>query len=117
MWCNDPPGPVAPASCSPATTSCSCLCSCGAFWKRAMGRKRVALLILVGGCAQRSIPETRPVLTSASEAEINGVIEGTLEADSRSEPADTLYAPFAVVIADGRIRRMPPRFAGLGPSG
>jgi hypothetical protein len=83
-----------------------------------MGRSRsIALLVLMGACAQQRLPETRAVLTSASEVEINRVIENALQADGRSEPADSLYAPHAVVVADGRVRRTPPRFAGLGPDG
>jgi hypothetical protein len=49
--------------------------------------------------------------------EINRIIEEAFQADSRSDPADSLYAPHAVIIADGTVRRATPRFAGVGPSG
>jgi hypothetical protein len=76
-----------------------------------------ALLLLIGACSQRRMPETRPIVGGGSEMEISSVIEQALEADSRSQPADSLYSPHAVVIAEGRLRRLPPRFAGIGAGG
>jgi hypothetical protein len=78
----------------------------------------LALLVLVGACSQKQrMPEARPLSSGGSEVEINRVIESALQADSRLHPADSLYAPHAVVIADGRVRRLPPRYAGVGGAG
>jgi hypothetical protein len=79
---------------------------------------RIAVLFLAAACAQRQVPETRPLgAVGGSEVEINRVIDQALQADGRSQPADSLYAPHAVVIADGKTRRAAPRFAGVGPDG
>ena len=75
------------------------------------------VLLVTGACAQPRMPETRPILGGGNEAEISRVIEEALEADSRSRPADSLYSPHALVIADGRVRRLPPHFAGIGADG
>ena len=81
-------------------------------------RGTVGLLWLAASCAgQTRSPATPPIDPRASEAEINEVIEGALQADSRGEAADSLYAPHTVVIADGRARRGPPRFAGVNAGG
>lgn len=78
----------------------------------------VALLWLVASCAgQPQPPQVPPPDPRASEAEISEVIERALQADGRAEPADSLYAPHAIVIADGRARRGAPRFAGVEPGG
>jgi hypothetical protein len=76
----------------------------------------VALLLIVGACAQRA-PQSRGMVTPGSEMEINRIIEEAFQADSRSDPADSLYAPHAVIIAEGTVRRSSPRFAGVGPRG
>jgi hypothetical protein len=77
----------------------------------------IALLILAAACGQRQTPQPRPVATERAEMVINQVIDHALQADGRSERADSLYAPHAVVIADGKVRRAAPRFAGVGPDG
>ena len=55
------------------------------------------------------MPEARPIVGGGNEAEISSVIEQALAADSRARPADSLYSPHAMVIADGRVRRLPPQ--------
>ena len=82
-------------------------------------RPDLGLLVVLAtaGCAGQRPPETRPLSGGGSEAEISRVVEAALEADSRGEPADTLYAPYATVLADGRARRMGPLFAGIGADG
>lgn len=65
------------------------------------------------GCAAKRLPETRPVAGVGSEIEIGRTIEQALEADAQAESADSLYAPYATVIADGRLRRGTPRYAGV----
>jgi hypothetical protein len=81
------------------------------------GKARLAVLLLTGACSQGRMPEARPIIGGGNEVEISSVIEQALEADSRSQPADSLYSPHAVVIAEGRARRLPPRFAGIAADG
>jgi hypothetical protein len=75
------------------------------------------LLVTTAACASRKMPETRPLASSGNEAEISRIMEAALELDGRGESADTLYAPYATIIAEGRVRRMPPRFAGVSGDG
>ncbi len=84
---------------------------------RAEARLTLLLLLLVGGCARQRMPEPRPIAGDRVEMDINQVIEGALRADSQSRPADTLYSPHAMVIAQGKTRRGPPRYAGIGADG
>jgi hypothetical protein len=81
------------------------------------GEARVALLLLTGACSHQRMPEARPIVGGGNEAEITSVLEQALEADSKSQPADSLYSPHAVVITEGRVGRLPPRFAGIGTGG
>jgi hypothetical protein len=76
----------------------------------------LTLLGLSAACASSRLPETR-VIGTGSETEINQVIEAALLADSRGQSGDTLYAPYVTVIADGRLRRGLPRFAGVAEQG
>jgi hypothetical protein len=78
---------------------------------------RLALFLVAVGCAGQRTPEARTLTGSASEVEINDVVERAIESDGRLETADSLYAPFATVIADGTIRRRPPRYAGVSEGG
>jgi hypothetical protein len=83
-----------------------------------MGREAVTVvLLLTAACAGSKLPEARSLVGGGSEVEISRTIEAALEAEGRSEPADTLYAPYATVIAEGRIRRVPPRLAGVAEGG
>jgi SnoaL-like domain len=84
-------------------------------------RARAALLFLLGvsglaGCGGRAAP---PVLRLAEDAEsaVNDVVVRALEADARqTDPGDSLYAPFATIVSEGRTRLTYPRFAGVdGP--
>lgn len=81
------------------------------------GKAGLVVLLSIGACSQPRMPEARPIIGGENETEISSVIEQALEADSRSQPADSLYSPHAVVIAEGRVRRLPPRFAGIGADG
>jgi hypothetical protein len=75
------------------------------------------VLLMVGCGAPRRLPETTPIARSGSEVEIGRTIEQALQADGESQSADSLYAPYATIIADGRIRRGTPRYAGVGAEG
>jgi hypothetical protein len=78
---------------------------------------RLALMFLAAGCTQQRTPEARALANAINEADINQVVERAIEADGRLEPADSLYAPFATVIADGALRRRPPRYAAVAENG
>lgn len=83
-----------------------------------LAETRLACLALVlVACGGRRGQEMRALSPAGTETEITQVVERALQADSESEPADSLYAPHAVVISEGRIRRLPPRFAGIGSDG
>lgn len=45
------------------------------------------------------------------------MLTAALSADSRAEPADSLWDPDAIVIANGQLRNAPPRFAGVSAGG
>lgn len=83
-----------------------------------MGRETyIAFLGLAAACASSRLPETRALASGGGETEISRVIEEALVADSRGQAADTLYAPYVTIVADGRLRRAPPRFAGVAQQG
>jgi hypothetical protein len=73
--------------------------------------------LLTAGCGAKQLPETHPVAGAGSEIEIGRTIEQALEADAQAASADSLYAPYATVIADGRLRRGTPRYAGVAGEG
>jgi hypothetical protein len=77
----------------------------------------VLWILCTAGCAAKRPPETRPVAGAGSEIEIGRTIEQALEADAEGESADSLYAPYATIIADGRLRRGTPRYAGNAGQG
>jgi hypothetical protein len=78
---------------------------------------RLAFLLLLSGCASSRMPDRRAYAAPGTEIEIGRVIEDALEADGRGEPADSLYAAYATIVADGKPRRAPPRFAGVAEEG
>ncbi len=82
-------------------------------------RSETAILwvLLTAGCAAKQLPETRPIAGAGREIEIGRTIEQALEADAQAESGDSLYAPYATVIADGRLRRGIPRYAGVAGQG
>lgn len=77
----------------------------------------LTLLGLAAGCASTRTPETRALSGGGAEAEISRVMEEALLADGRGQEADSLYAPYATLVADGRVRRGLPRFAGVADQG
>lgn len=48
---------------------------------------------------------------------LGDLITESIRADARLEPADSLYSPGALFVADGHRRTEPPRFAGVEPGG
>jgi hypothetical protein len=82
-----------------------------------MRGERLVLLLLTGACATSRVPETRSLASSGNELEVNRIVESAIEAEGRGESADSLYAPYATLVADGRVRRRLPRLAGVGQDG
>jgi hypothetical protein len=77
----------------------------------------LGLFALTAACASGKMPATRTLASGGNEVEISRIIEAAVELDGRGEPADSLYAPYATIIADGRLRRVAPRFAGVSEGG
>ncbi len=76
----------------------------------------LAACLVLAACAQA--PRSRMATgTVVSDQEARAVIRRALEADATGQPADTLYSAGATVIANGRARLSPPRFAGVGRGG
>jgi hypothetical protein len=82
-----------------------------------MRAEGLTLILLTGACGSSRIPETKALVSDRSEVEINRIVETAIMADARGEAADTLYAPYATLIADGRVRRRVPRLAGVAEGG
>ncbi|HKP29814.1 MAG TPA: nuclear transport factor 2 family protein [Gemmatimonadales bacterium] len=72
------------------------------------------LLAACGGPPTVAIPAST---TIAPDDRLSEVVAEVLQADARLEPMDSLYAPDALVIADGEVRYGTPRFAGIGGRG
>jgi hypothetical protein len=79
-------------------------------------RRSVAVLLLLGCGSSR--PTQTPILSpGVIEEPVTAVLVAALEADSRFQPADSLWDPDATVVANGELRYAPPRFAGVEPGG
>jgi hypothetical protein len=79
----------------------------------------LALLALSAGCGRPS-PAVPPAPTNfaAPVADLLAELATTaLQADARLEPADSLYGPDVEIIAEGRRRTAPPRYAGIDTGG
>ena len=72
-----------------------------------------------GGGTSRSLPVvSQPGPEQSALADrLGDIVTEALRADARGETADSLYALDAQLIADGRFRTTPPRFAGVGSGG
>jgi hypothetical protein len=78
--------------------------------------------VAAGGAAGGAAPAATVVPAQqlrGEEAEvlISGVVTAALQADSRRADSAGLFAPHAIVIADGATRFGAPRFTGVGPGG
>lgn len=51
------------------------------------------------------------------EAAVSQVIAGALTGEADGLVTDTLYVSSALVVVNGRVRSVPPRFAGIGQGG
>lgn len=83
-----------------------------------------ALAVATLGCAATPPPEpamVTPVTTSLEALEADSVAEEFIArlvaSESALEEPDSLFAPEALVIADGELRRSVPRLAGVGLGG
>ncbi|HXW96132.1 MAG TPA: nuclear transport factor 2 family protein [Gemmatimonadales bacterium] len=76
-----------------------------------------ALLALATACS-RPAPTTGAVVALPPAADLLGeMATAALIADARLEAADSLYTQDAEIIAEGRRRMEPPRFAGIEAGG
>jgi hypothetical protein len=76
----------------------------------------IGLLIIGTGCASQSQPG-RPAPDPAAADHLAALATAALEGDGGPGRTDSLYAPDAEVIADGRRRTSSPRYAGVGERG
>ena len=80
--------------------------------------RRLLLILWLAGCAGPKAPPPQPVLSpGAVEEPVTAVLTAALNADSRGETADSLWAGDATIVANGQVRSEPPRFAGVGQGG
>ncbi len=83
-----------------------------------MPRRGLLLLLLLPACTRQTTVVTRDLpAASTQEAAISGVIAAALSEAAAGSGDDTLYAPTADVIVDGRTRGREPGFAGISPGG
>ncbi len=68
-------------------------------------------------CASPPRPVTLGPATASEETVITETLARALQSDPTTQPADDLFSPHAVVIADGEMRRIAPRFAGVSMGG
>lgn len=77
----------------------------------------LSLAGLIAACSTSQTSRTALFSPGAVEEPVTAVLTAALSADSRAEPADSLWDPDAIVIANGQLRHAPPRFAGVGGGG
>ena len=76
------------------------------------------LALALAGCTGQQVAPPQPILSpGAVEEPVTTVLTAALSADSRGEPADSLWASDATIVANGQVRDAPPRFAGVGKGG
>jgi hypothetical protein len=73
--------------------------------------------VLSTGCSTSRTTPVAILSPGAVEEPVTAVLTAALNADSKSEPADSLWDPEATVVANGQLRDAPPRFAGIGHGG
>lgn len=79
-------------------------------------RPAILALVAVTACAKGAQPRIATG-TIVSDEEVRVVIRRALEADAAGQPADSLYAIGAMILANGRARLSPPRYAGVSRGG
>jgi len=79
---------------------------------------RAALIAVLVCAACATQPRSRMATGMVvSDEEVRAVIRRALEADAANQPSDTLFTAGATIIANGKARLSPPRFAGIGRGG
>lgn len=84
---------------------------------RSAGLALAALLLACGGAARTTVEERVVVSLPPPDESLLDLVGTALAADARMEPAAPLYVPEARVVANGELRPLPPRYAGLTPGG
>jgi hypothetical protein len=86
--------------------------------------RTVSLVLALAGCAAQShgpatpAPASGTTLARPSAGDlVTDLVTAALDSDARLQSADSLYAPGAVIVADGRRRSGVPRFSGVEPGG
>lgn len=84
-----------------------------------MRRSIVTLIVLVAACApkQQAIGPATRLADPDAEARVTATLEAVVVGDPHGPITDTLYAPGAVVIANGATKLSGPRLAGVMPGG
>jgi len=80
-------------------------------------RRLTLAAILTAACGGQPTVAVPPSTIVAPDDRLSDVVSEVLQADARLEPMDSLFAPDALVIADGEVRYGIPRFAGIGGRG
>ena len=75
-----------------------------------------AVTVLLAACAGQNQPAILTT-TAMSDQAVRSIVRAALEADASGAPADTLYMLGATIVADGRVRVVNPRFAGIQRGG
>ena len=82
---------------------------------------RLFLLLLTGAlvaCGRRqSMMSAGIAYGDFQESAVSAVITGALEGEAAGINSDTLYVSSALIVVNGRIRSVSPRFAGIGQGG
>jgi hypothetical protein len=77
-------------------------------------------LPLLAGCGtspRGAVAGPSPALSAAVADQLAELATLALDLDARAQPAETLYAPGAEILAEGRRRSGVPRFAGVEAGG
>ena len=84
-----------------------------------MRRSIVTLIALLAACApkQQAIGPATRLADPDAEARVTATLEAAVVGDPHGPITDTLYAPGAVVIANGATKLSGPRLAGVMPGG
>lgn len=77
----------------------------------------VALLLGCGATTRTTVEDRLVVPLPPPDESLLELVGAALRADARMEPATPLYVPDARIVANGELRPLPPRYAGLTPGG
>ena len=83
----------------------------------ALGLLLAAGLVSCGGRGPLTVEASASPAVTNDEAEISRLIASALTAEATGQDADTLYAPGAIVVMNGRSRPDAPRLAAVATGG